>query len=77
MKNSSSAAAVEAEPEDKTPYVYPGIQFDDEDFSSDERESEVTRQLIWEKLVVRLRKDISGSGMIHFEHGQKVLDYSI
>lgn len=63
MKNSSSAAALETEPSaGVTSCRGAGIQFDDEDFSPAELELESTRQLIWEKLVVRLRTEFSARG---------------
>ena len=78
MRNSSSAAAERSEPSRRVDSRRsPGIEFDDEGFSPEEWQSEATRQLIWEKLIVRLRTEFSGGGMIHFEPGEIVLDYSI
>jgi len=78
MRNSSSAAPAPTEPPlGVTSCCSPGIQFDDEDFSPEERQSETTRQLIWQKLLVRLRTEFSGTGMIHFEPGEIAVDYSI
>ena len=61
MRNSSSAATTVTEPPaGVTSCLNQGIQFDDQGFNPEERKSEATRQLIWEKLVARLRTEFSG-----------------
>jgi len=78
MRNSSSEVAVVTElSAGGASRCGTGIQFDDEDFCPEERESEAMRQLIWEKLIVRLRTEFLGTGMIHFEPGEIAVDYSI
>ena len=63
MRNSGMEAVMVAEPSPGvTSCRDPGIQFDDQDFGPEERESEATRQLIWEKLVARLRTEYSARG---------------
>ena len=72
MRNSNSAAAVITEPSaGVTLRRSPGIQFDDEDFSPEERQSEATRQRIWEKLAARLRTEFSEPGRVPFEPAKR------
>ena len=56
MRN-SIAETVTAVSGEETTCLCPGIQFDDNNLSPEERRLEATRQLIWEKLVARLRSE--------------------
>lgn len=62
MRNTSTAAAMMVPLGDEILYPRSGIQFDDERFSPEERRLEATRQLIWEKLMTRLRAEFPAKG---------------